>query len=167
VNEAKDGKMPNIQKIGTWMKRDVVHIHVSASIREAATVMVEKKVGTLPVVDETGMLVGCLSMGSITGIFLPDVVSLLADIDFVKDFGALKTPLKEDLERAETLSVSDVMQAPAVAVDEGCSLLRALTVMDNDNLRDLPVVRDGKLVGIASRVDIGRAFLSDWLKTVS
>ncbi len=159
--------MPNIQKIGTWMKRDVVHIHVAASIREAATVMVEKKVGTLPVVDETRMLVGCLSMGSITGIFLPDVVSLLADIDFVKDFGALKTPLKEDLERAETLSVSDVMQAPAVAVDEGCSLLRALTVMDNDNLRDLPVVRDGQLVGIASRVDIGRAFLSDWLKTVS
>ena len=159
--------MPNVQTIGPWMKRDVVHIHVSASIREAATAMVEKKVGTLPVVDENGMLVGCLSMASITGIFLPDVVSLLADIDFVKDFGALNMPLKEDLERAETLSVSDVMRAPAVAVDEDCSLLRALTMMDNHNVRDLPVVKDGKLVGIASRVDIGRAFLSDWLKAVS
>ena len=34
-------------------------------------------------------------------------------------------------------------------------------------LRDLLVVRGGRLVGIASRVDIGRAFLTKWLTGVS
>jgi CBS domain-containing protein len=35
--------------------------------------------------------------------------------------------------------------------------------MEKHRMRDLPVVKEGKLIGIASRVDIGRAFLSSWL----
>jgi CBS domain-containing protein len=37
--------------------------------------------------------------------------------------------------------------------------------MITHDILDLPVVRGGKLVGIASRVDIGRAFLESWLNT--
>ncbi len=153
-------------EIGAWMKRDVVAIHASASIKEAAALLVDRKVGTLPVVDEGGVLIGMTSITAIVHIFLPDFVSLLTDIDFVKDYGALKTPSQEDLERAETLSVADIMEAP-VAVEEDCSLIRALAVMEKHNLRDLPVVKDGRLVGIASRVDIGRAFLTAWLMPAS
>lgn len=149
-------------EIGTWMKRDVVFVHASSSVKEAAALLVDRKVGTLPVVAKDGILIGVISITDIVHIFLPDFVSLLTDIDFVKDFGAFEAPSKEDLERAETLSVADIMEAP-VAVEEDCSLVRALSVMEIHNLRDLPVVRDGQLVGIASRVDIGRAFLTAWL----
>ncbi len=60
------------------------------------------------------------------------------------------------------LSVTNIMDSP-IAVEENSSLIRALSVMEKHNLRDLPVVRDGRLVGIASRADIGRAFLEQWL----
>ncbi len=149
-------------KIGAWMKRGVVAVHASASVKEAAALLVDRKVGTLPVVDEAGKLIGVTSISDIYQIFLPDFVSLLADIDFVKDFGALETPSAEDLERAETLTVADIMVTP-VAIKEDCSLIRALSVMEKHNLRDLLVVKEGKLVGIASRVDIGRAFLTAWM----
>ena len=149
-------------EIGTWMQRDVVAVHTLTSVREAAVLLVDRKVGTLPVVDEAGVLIGVTSITDIVHIFLPDFVSLLEDIDFVQDFGALKTPSKENLERAEALSVASIMEEP-VAVEEDCSLIRALSVMEKHNLRDLPVVRDGRLVGIASRVDVGRAFLTTWL----
>jgi CBS domain-containing protein len=149
-------------EIGIWMKRDVVAVHTLTSVREAAVLLADRKVGTLPVVDEAGVLIGVTSITDIVHIFLPDFVSLLEDIDFVQDFGALKTPSKENLERAEALSVATIMEEP-VAVEEGCSLIRALSVMEKHNLRDLPVVRDGRLVGIASRVDVGRAFLTTWL----
>jgi CBS domain-containing protein len=35
--------------------------------------------------------------------------------------------------------------------------------MEKYRIRDLPVGKERKLLGIASRVDIGRAFLSTWL----
>jgi CBS domain-containing protein len=153
----------NLQ-IRECMKREVVFVEPSTSVKHAAALLIEKRVGTLPVVDKERKLLGLTSITQIVHIFLPDFVSLLEHIDFVKDYGALKTPSREDCERAETLSVADIMDQP-VAVEEGSSLVRALSVMEKHSLRDLPVVREGRLVGIASRVDIGRAFLEKWLGT--
>jgi CBS domain-containing protein len=66
------------------------------------------------------------------------------------------------MQRAESLLVADIMDEP-VSVEDDCTLIRALSFMEKYRIRDLPVVKEGKLVGIASRVDIGRAFLSAWL----
>jgi len=149
--------------IGAWMKRDIVAVRASMSVKEAAALLVDQRVGTLPVLDEDGVLIGVTTITDITHIFLPGFISLLADIDFVKDYGALNTPSKENLERAETLTVADIMEEP-MAEEEDCSLVRALSVMEKHNLADLLVVRERQLVGIASRVDIGRAFLTTWLE---
>jgi CBS domain-containing protein len=52
---------------------------------------------------------------------------------------------------------------PAITVHEDSGLLRAYALMLQQNLHDMPVVsEDGRLVGIASRVDIGTAILSTW-----
>lgn len=50
-------------------------------------------------------------------------------------------------------------------MEEDTGLLRAYALMLQQNLHDIPVVsKDGKLVGIASRVDVGVAILSTWDK---
>lgn len=147
------------------MKREVVAVRPTSSVKEAAALLVEKRVGTLPVVDEGGVLLGVASMTRIVQLFLPDFVTLLQNIDFIKDYGASTTPSREEWERVDLLSVADIMDKP-IAVEENSSLIRALSVMEKYNLRDLLVVREGRLVGIASRVDIGRAFLEQWLSAV-
>jgi CBS domain-containing protein len=68
----------------------------------------------------------------------------------------------DDLERAESLFVADIMGEP-VSAENDCELIRALSFMHKYKIQDLPVVEWGNLVGIVSRVDIGRAFLSSWL----
>ena len=159
--------MSRTGRIGACMKRDVVVVNASTSIREVAALLVDRKVGTLPVVDEGGILIGILSITDIIHIFLPSAISLVDDIDFVKDFGALRKPSTRNLKQAETLVVVDIMKEP-VSVDQECGLLRALSVMEKHNLQDLPIVsKDGPLTGIASRVDIGRALLTDWLNTTT
>lgn len=155
--------MSDLLSVGNWMKREVVSVRSSTRVKAAAALLVERRVGTLPVVDAAGVLIGVTSMTDITEIFLPDFVSLLANIDFVKEYGALETPSSEDLAQAETMLVAEIMKGP-VAVEEDCSLIRALSVMEKHNLQDLPVVKEGKLVGITSRVDIGRAFLTTWVE---
>lgn len=154
--------MLELPRINQCMKRNVIFVRADTTVGEAVSLMVEKSVGTLPVVDEAGVLIGVTTMSDIIQLFLPDFVSLLSDIDFIKDYGTLKSPPQALLDEIENLPVAEIMEEP-VAVEESSSLMRALATLHKHNLADLPVLRQGKLVGIASRVDIGRAFLSDWL----
>lgn len=153
--------MKEYPKISDCMKRSVISVHSDTSLGEAAALITENRVGTLPVVDEDGTLVGITTTLNIIQNFFPGFVSLLANIDFVKSFGFLESPSPESLEKVGALSVVDIMKEP-VAVEGNSSLLKSLSTMEKHGLWDLPVVENGKLVGIASRVDIGRAFLLEW-----
>jgi CBS domain-containing protein len=143
------------------MKRKVFSVHRDTSVGEAASLVVRKRVGTLPVLDDEGNLVGVTTIDRIMQNFLPNFVSLLENIDFVKDFGVLESPSPESLDEVGGFSMSDIMEEP-VAVEGDSSLIKSLAILEKKGLFDLPVVDDGKLIGIASRVDIVRAFLLEW-----
>ena len=152
-----------MDEIGNWMKREVVSIGPEASLREAAALIIEKRVGTLPVVNGEGNLVGAMYLTDIVKMFLPDFVAVMDDIDFVHDYGELENSSAEDRQRAKLLRVADIMTEPE-ALEEDAGLVHALSVMEKHDIRDLIVTKDGKLVGIASQVDIGRAFLTEFTK---
>lgn len=148
--------------ISQYMKRNVVSIHVTAKVREAAAIFVKKHIGLLPVVDDDDKPIGIVSLRDLLSLELPDFVSFIADVDFVHDFGAVETTRPP----AKTLDKSvKSMIKPAITVDEEDGLLRAYALMLQHDLHDILVVsKDGKLSGIASRVDIGTAILSSWEK---
>ena len=154
--------MSEVHRIDECMKRTIISARAEMPLREAAAIMMEKKVGSLPIVDETGALVGLITIREIIQIFLPDFVHLLDNIDFIKDYGAMASLSNEDLRKVEKLTIADVMMEP-FSVDEHASLIRAMSVMQKHNMLDLPIVKNGKLVGIVSWVDIGCAFVADWL----
>jgi CBS-domain-containing membrane protein len=147
-------------KIADCMKRDVVSITASASIGQAAARFAARHIGMLPVVDASGHLAGVLQLRDLLALVMPDFVKLVEDFDFVHDFGAVESqqPSPETLARP----VTEVMQPP-ISVEATCGLLRAFAVLREHDLHDLPVVdASGRLVGIASRVDIGTALLANW-----
>jgi CBS domain-containing protein len=142
------------------MKRDIISISSSMTIREAAMLVVERHIGLLPVIDDEDKLIGVVGLHDLLTLELPDFVNFIPDVDFVHDFGAVETTRPDSflLERP----VSSLMQ-PAISVDEDCGLLRSYALMLQHQLLDLPVVsNDGKLVGLASRVDICAAVLAGW-----
>lgn len=148
--------------IGACMKRHVIAVAPDATAREAARIVVSQHIGTLPVVDSLGVLVGVVRLEDLLGVFMPDFVALMDNIDFVHDFGALDALRPQDMSEAAHLTMRDIMQPP-VSVEQTCGLLRAFATMTQHDIRDLPVVnRAGSLVGIASRVDIAAAFLGPW-----
>lgn len=149
-------------RIDCCMKREVIYGHPGTTVREAAVFMAENGVETLPVVNEGLELVGMTTMRDVIRIFLPDFVSLLSNIGFVKDYGDLDTPSQESMRRVDSLLVAEIMRKP-VSVEDDCTLIRALSLLHKHRIPDLAVVKDGRLVGIASRLDVGRAFLSTWL----
>lgn len=150
-----------MKNIGQSMKHKVISISVSATIREAAALFVEKHIGTLPVVDADGKLVGILHIRDLLELVMPSFIRLVEDFDFVRgDFSVFETLLPPP--EVDIQPVSFVMASP-VSVIAGSGLLRAFAIMNNHHLYDIPVVDDDdRLVGLASRVDIGTALLSGW-----
>jgi len=147
------------------MKRQVVSVLPSTTVLMAARQVADRHIGTLPVVDEQGTLIGVVRVQDILDIFMPDFVRLLEDIDFIHDFGVLETLLPKDIPDAARLTMRDLMQE-VVSVDQTCGLLRAFAIMQKHDIRDLPVVNQaGALVGIASLVDIAAKFLANWTRS--
>jgi len=148
--------------ITSCMKRHVVSIKIHTTIQEAAAILVKKHIGLLPVVDGDDKPVGVIGMRDLLKLELPDFVNFVADVDFVHDFGAVEDARPS----AKTLNktIKSLMR-PVITVDEECGLLRAYALMLQQNLHDIPVIsKEGQLIGIASRVDVGAAILATWAK---
>lgn len=146
--------------IADCMKRNVISVPDTSTIREAAAIIVKMHIGLLPIVDKDNKLVGVVGLRDLLNLELPDFVRFIDDLDFVHDFGAVETtrPPAKTLEKPITSLMKE-----ALTVDEGCGLLRAYALMLQHNLHDMPVVsKDGALTGIASRVDVGTSILSNW-----
>jgi len=144
-------------QIRDYTNREVVSVVTTTTVGEAANMLVEKQVGLLPVTDEAHKLVGVFGLSEILALFLPDVVDLIDDLDFVHDYGALEDVCLSQEIRAQR--ISGFMRKP-ISIEETSGLLRAYMMMQQHRLHDLPVVRpNGTLVGIVSSVDIGTVFL--------
>ena len=67
----------------------------------------------------------------------------------------------------QTVSVRDVMRARPVTVESTTSTLDAIELMRKDRLGCLPVVEDGRLVGIVTEsdfIDVSAKLLDEWLR---
>lgn len=144
----------NIQSV---MKERVISIGPEETLEKAVRLFVQERIGVLPVVDGDQRLVGVLGLEHVLSLALPTFINMVEDYDFVGDFGAVEFARIED--RIRRQRVGELMRE-ATAVQADCGLLRAHAVMRQHGLRDLPVVdAGGRLVGIASWVDVGTAFL--------
>ena len=148
--------------ISKYMKRNVVSIPDTSTVREAAAVFVKHHVGLLPIVDQNNRLAGVVGLRDLLSLVLPDFVNFVVDVDFVHDFGAVETTRPSAAVLDQSIKL---LMKPPITVNEDSGLLRAYALMLQHNLHDVPVLsKDGKLVGMASRVDIGTAILSAWAK---
>jgi CBS domain-containing protein len=106
-------------------------ISTSASVVEAARLMREEHIGSLPITDDE-TLVGMITDRDIT----TRVVAEAADLKL--------TP------------VGDVYSRDLVSVEPDKDLEEALRLMARHQVRRLPVVEEGRLVGILAQADIAR-----------
>jgi CBS domain-containing protein len=134
------------------MSRDVVSVVPTASIEEAAELMVEHGISGLPVVDETGALVGILSEGDLIMRQRPRT-----ELRWWEVFFADAERLARDYQKMTGTTVVEVMTRSVVCVRPDASIEAAAALLHEHNIRRLPVVANGRLVGIVSRADLVRA----------
>ena len=117
------------------MTTDLVTVSPDANLAEARALMQEHRIRHLPVVNEAGECVGLLTSSDV-----------LAATDSM-----LRDP-RERIRSNEVL-VSDVMVTEVVSVGPQASLRQAALFLEKHKIGCLPVISDGKLVGIITDTD--------------
>lgn len=134
------------------MTRDVITVSPATPIHEAARVMVERAVSGLPVIDADGRLVGIISDG--------DLIlrqRRRKETPWWHSFFTNGEQIAREYQRAVGTTVGEVMTRPVITISPVWGIEVAASILDSRNIRRLPVVQDGRLVGIVSRADLIRA----------
>lgn len=143
-------------KISDVMNQAPTTVPRKATFREAAVVASRSQTSDLMVIDDEGGFVGVLSEGDLIRAALPNYDDLVRDGASL--VGAWKVFLEKGAELANNPIESLLITAP-VTFGSGDELLKAASTMINKQIRVLPVVDGGKLVGTISRGDLARAVL--------
>ncbi len=148
-----------VKKVKDFMNTQIVSIKRATPIGEIARIFLTHGFDFLPVVDEENHLLGVITKKDILAPFIPEYFELLDSVDFISDFGSLESSVTETLEHL--LVAEDIMIKDPITIDEEASLFKAIALISHHKVRHLPVVRQGKIVGIVSRTDILRAIFED------
>jgi CBS domain-containing protein len=128
------------------------------SIQDAAQLLADNRISGMPVVDVSGNVIGIISEGD-----LIHRVETGTDADrrhWWQGWLASTRKLAERYVKEHGRRVSDAMSEPAISIDENASLSDVADVLERRRIKRLPVLRDGKLVGIVSRSDLIRELAS-------
>ena len=144
---------PLEQPAGSIMRRDVVTVTPATPIAELVTLLLERGVRSLPVVDAGGTLVGIITDGD-----------LLRRAGLVSRLGLQPALTEQGLHdqltalRESGATAGAVMTAPVITVRAGDKVRTVVAKMVRHHLKRLPVVDDDDhLVGLVSRLDVFRA----------
>jgi CBS domain-containing protein len=140
-------------KVRDAMNHFVRTVTPDTKIMEVASLMTLYRFQGLPVVDESGALVGIIAERDLLHSLFPKLESLMAEgmhsVDYDKEMGRYKDILG--------LTVADLMTSKPITVDPDMHLLRAATIMVRHNFRRIPVAEGSKLVGMLSLGDVHKA----------
>jgi CBS-domain-containing membrane protein len=138
------------------MTMKVATISPANSVKHAAQVMLENRVSGLPVINDERNLVGILTEGDL----LRRVELHTGRISPAELTGMSVKQRARAYVKSHSWNVADVMSANVVTVDERTPISQVAALMEEHNIKRVPVVREGRLVGIISRADLLRALVA-------
>jgi CBS-domain-containing membrane protein len=142
-------------KVREVMSCKVVSVRPALRLKELAALLSERQISGVPVVDDDGAVVGVVSEGDLVTKQVGRSVSRRTPLDWI--FGERPDPAERRRRAATT--VAQAMTSPAVTVDADCPLPEAAALMVDCGVNRLPVLANGRLVGIVTRADLVRAYL--------
>jgi len=157
-----------MRKVRDIMCCDVLFVRPNNSVFDVAKVFSKNNISGAPVI-ERGRVVGVISISDIVkfmGIRLADGAAVIHEpqslslillnlVKMGKDF----MDFRKDLERISKTEIKHMMSKDVAAIDPNAELFEAANMMESKDVNRLPVIEDGKLVGIVARADLIRALI--------
>jgi len=123
--------------VGEYMTSNPVFFRPTTNVMDAIHKLLDIKSTGAPVLDESGKVVGAFSE--------LDCLRITVNSAYHEDMGG---------------KVSEFMTQDVTTVNKETSILEVAELFTKSPLRHFPVIENGKLVGVISRVDVLKALLS-------
>ena len=142
------------------MTREVITVTPDTDITQATRILLENHINGLPVVDENQRLVGIVCQSDMIAqqkrIPLPSLFTLLdgyISLTSAKQF-------EKEVQKIAATRVEQAMTSKPVTVGPNTSMEDIASLMVEKKLHTLPVVDEGKLVGIIGKEDMLRTLMA-------
>ncbi len=134
------------QFVRDWMTPNPITVPSDTSLPDAHKIMTDHKIRRLPVVDK-GALVGIITLGDVRGAEASDATSLSI---FELHYLLAKLPVRQ------------IMRRPVLTVGPDATIGEAADLMLRNKIAGLPVVENGRVIGILTESDIFRIVVESW-----
>lgn len=141
------------------MTKDVLTVRPDEKVEKVARLLLDNQISGVPVVDERNHVVGIITekdlMVKASELKVPFYLTLFDSIIF------LENPIRfnNDLKKYTASYVKEAMTEKVVTVPEDCPVSEVVAIMQKKQINRIPVVRNGKLIGIVTRNDILKAIV--------
>ena len=139
------------------MTKDVITVKPDTTIEELARTLMKDQISGAPVVDDKGKLVGVVTENDLISknsrLHIPTILRLF---DAYIPLGTSK--LETDIKRMTANTVKDICTKEVITIDSETSLEYIATLITEKKIHLLPVLKEGKLVGIIGKKDLIKGF---------
>lgn len=139
------------------MTKEVVTVTMETTIRELAGIITAHRIGSVPVVDSAGNLVGIVTESDLIeqdkSFHIPTVISLFDWVIYLES----EKRFEKELKRMTARTVGDIRAREVVTVTPDTPVNAIADIMGTRKIHAVPVVEEGKLAGIVSRIDLIRS----------
>jgi CBS domain-containing protein len=135
-----------------FMTSKVLSVRPEQTLEFAARLMVAHDIPSLPVVSNSGVVLGIVTHREVLRFLLPKYVKRVSTGEFL-------APVRRDpADRRDpnTIPVREAMDRSVLCISEDQTLADVASLIVNKDIDRFPIVRDGVLVGFITRGDIVR-----------
>jgi CBS domain-containing protein len=139
------------------MTKDVITVSPETLVSDLAKTLAGKNISGVPVVDADGALVGIVTQSDLVErvqeLEMPPAINIL---DF-HVYLQIPSHLFHKVQKMLGATVADVMSPRPVTVTPDAPMPRIAALMEKQKVHTLPVLEEGKIVGIIGKMDLVRA----------
>jgi CBS domain-containing protein len=144
------------ETVGEIMERDPVTVAPETSVQDVVATLREHQLPGVPVVEADGKVVGIVTETDLVlpdedgDLHIPHYINLFGGTVFLESLGRFE----ERLNKAFAADADDMMTRDPDTVGPDTSIRDAARLIHDRGHNRLPVVEDGKLVGVVTRLDV-------------
>ncbi len=146
-------------KVRDIMTADVVSVKKETTIRDLAELFTTRRVGSVPVVDQNGDLIGIVTESDLIeqdkSLHIPTVISLFDWVFYLES----DKKFEKELQKMTGQTVGDIYVETVETVTPDTPVNDVADIMSSKKLHAVPVVEGRRLVGIVSRIDLIRTMI--------
>jgi CBS domain-containing protein len=146
-----------MMKAADIMISNVITVTADSDVVEVAKTLLSNRISGVPVIDKSGRIVGIVSEGDL---LRRAEVGTERHRSWWLQLLTSKETLAQDFVQSHGRKVGDVMTRGVVTVAPDTPLSDVATALEKHGIKRVPVVKDGKLVGIVSRANLLQALAS-------